>query len=68
VGTPEDDGPVWRKSRRSNESGGNCVEVMISADGAHVRDSQGPENVVLSFSRSGWADFLAFVKADEGAS
>lgn len=64
--TPENDGPVWRKSRWTTETGGNCVEVLLSTGGALVRDSKGSKDVVLSFSRAAWGDFLAFVKSGDG--
>lgn len=31
---------AWRKSTRSANSGGNCVEVRASEDGFEVRDSK----------------------------
>jgi hypothetical protein len=42
---PEQDDPraVWRKSGRSNGSGGNCVEVASNVPGVvAVRDSKDP--------------------------
>lgn len=28
--------PVWRKSSRSNDTGGNCVEVTVVDDARHA--------------------------------
>jgi hypothetical protein len=56
---------VWHKSTFSNGSGGNCVEVAHNLPGiVAVRDSKdhrsGP---VLSFTKDGWAAFVAGVKS-----
>jgi hypothetical protein len=55
-------GATWRKSSRSNGSGGDCVEV---ADlGAHraVRDSKNPAGPALICTITEWAAFTAGVR------
>ncbi len=56
---------VWRKSSRSNGSGGNCVEVAAVADVVGVRDSKDPDGPVLTFAAAQWRSFLAAVRAGE---
>lgn len=56
---------VWRKSSRSDEFGGECVEVAGNLpDAVPVRDSKDPEGPALVFTRDAWAAFVAGVKAD----
>ena len=41
----------WRKSSRSNGSGGDCVEVTDLPDGGFaIRDSKDPEGPILFFT------------------
>jgi len=51
-------GLVWRKSARSGENGGNCVEVAAFSSGVAVRDSKNPLGPVLVFSLEEWGAFL----------
>jgi hypothetical protein len=56
----------WRKSTRSNSSGGNCVEVAQLADGSRaVRDSKDPHGPVLYFTPGEWAAFIDGAKDGE---
>ncbi|MDT0399091.1 MULTISPECIES: DUF397 domain-containing protein [Streptomyces] len=53
----------WRTSSYSTGSGGECVEVALTAVGAHVRDSKrvkqsGP---ALKVGSTAWAALLAAV-------
>ncbi len=51
--------PRWRRSSRSNNYGGNCVEVAANLpDRVLVRDSKDPDGPVLTFDRSSWSAFL----------
>ncbi|WP_433114496.1 DUF397 domain-containing protein [Micromonospora sp. CA-246542] len=55
---------VWRKSRRSGSSGGNCVEVADNLPGVvGVRDSKDPTGPVLTFGPSAWRAFVTQVAA-----
>lgn len=58
---------VFRKSSRSNGSGGsNCVEVaLLGAGGVAVRDSKNPHGAVLVFTAAEWDAFVAGVQDDE---
>lgn len=56
----------WRKSSRSNGSGGNnCVEVRENGNVVTVRNSKHPDGVHINFTDSEWRAFLAGVKAGE---
>ncbi|KAB1928603.1 DUF397 domain-containing protein [Micromonospora noduli] len=53
---------VWRKSTRSGDNGGNCVEVATNLPGiVAVRDSKDWHGNVLQFQPTAWASFLAMV-------
>ncbi|MGH3883079.1 MAG: DUF397 domain-containing protein [Pseudonocardiaceae bacterium] len=59
-------GAIWRKSSRSNGSGGNCVEVT-DLDGGHraVRDSKNPAGAALVVTLAGWTAFTAGLRDGE---
>ena len=49
----------WRKSSRSGDNGGACVEVACNLPGiVAVRDSKDPGGPVLIVSRNDWASFI----------
>jgi hypothetical protein len=48
---------TWRKSTRSNDPEGNCVEVAFAPAGAAVRDSKDPAGPILTFSPRVWRSF-----------
>ncbi|MDG4796787.1 DUF397 domain-containing protein [Micromonospora sp. WMMD1082] len=53
----------WRKSTRSNSSGGECVEVADNLAGVvAVRDSKDPSGPVLAFDPTAWQSFLGLAK------
>lgn len=61
-------GVVWKKSTRSGDAGGNCVEVGRLADGSGriaVRDSKNPDGPALIFTPDEWAAFVKGVKDGE---
>jgi hypothetical protein len=56
----------WRKSSRSGNGGGNCVEVASLASGiVAVRDSKDPDGPRLTFTPAEWEAFTAGVRAGE---
>ncbi|MEV7970600.1 DUF397 domain-containing protein [Sphaerisporangium sp. NPDC088356] len=58
-------GAQWRKSSRSGDSGGQCVEVAANLPGVvAVRDSKNPAGPALIFPPQEWTRFLAKVVAD----
>jgi hypothetical protein len=53
------DSPRWRTSRRSNQSGGDCVEVADNLPGrVLVRDSKDRPGPVLAFAPDAWRSFV----------
>jgi hypothetical protein len=53
----------WRKSSRSGNNGGNCVEVARNLpDAVAVRDSKDPGGPVLIFTPAEWRAFAAGVR------
>jgi hypothetical protein len=52
----------WRKSRRSSENGGMCVEVAAVPSHIAVRDSKNPQGPALVFPRETWQHFTTQVK------
>lgn len=58
---------AWRKSSRSNNQGGNCVEVGFTPDGAmtgirDTKESGRPGQNTLEVSRSTWASFIGAIR------
>jgi hypothetical protein len=54
----------WRKSSRSGDNGGNCVEVARNFPGiVAIRDSKDPSRPVLTVSRDNWASFITRLRA-----
>ncbi|TDC41106.1 DUF397 domain-containing protein [Micromonospora sp. KC213] len=49
----------WRKSARSGDTGGSCVEVAEPSDALAVRDSKDPDGPALLFGRKAWSSFVA---------
>ncbi|TDD52261.1 DUF397 domain-containing protein [Saccharopolyspora elongata] len=58
-----DSNAVWRKSSRSNGSGGVCVEVAFVSGATAVRDSKDPSGPALVFDARSFDGFLGKVKA-----
>mgnify|MGYP006171812697 CR=1 FL=1 len=56
-------GAAWRRSGRSNSSGGNCVEVADNLPGrVLVRDTKDREGGTLTFGPAAWSAFVVSVK------
>ncbi|WLS44513.1 DUF397 domain-containing protein [Micromonospora profundi] len=56
-------GAVWRKSTRSGDNGGACVEVADNLPGlVAVRDSKDPAGPALIFPVRAWAVFVRTTK------
>ncbi|MEU1752435.1 DUF397 domain-containing protein [Micromonospora matsumotoense] len=50
----------WRKSTRSGNDSGACVEVADNLPGrVHVRDSKDRDGGVLTFAPAAWRAFVA---------
>ncbi|MFG3604358.1 DUF397 domain-containing protein [Micromonospora chersina] len=58
-------GAVWRKSTRSGDNGGNCVEVATNLPGiVAVRDSKDLTGPLLTFTARAWIDFVRAAKRE----
>lgn len=56
----------WRKSSRSGDSGGQCVEVAANLPGVvAVRDSKDPNGPKLLFTPTQWNAFTKSIKASK---
>jgi hypothetical protein len=52
-------GANWRKSTRSGDNNGNCIEVADNLPGiVAVRDSKDPGGPALTFSPNAWTAFI----------
>ncbi|GLW05214.1 hypothetical protein Misp01_03440 [Microtetraspora sp. NBRC 13810] len=57
---------IWRKSSRSSDNGGQCVEVAANLpDIVAVRDSKDPDGPKLLFTPTEWRTFIRAVKTGE---
>ncbi|TNH22359.1 DUF397 domain-containing protein [Micromonospora orduensis] len=58
-------GAQWRKSTRSGDNGGACVEVADNLPGlVAVRDSKDPDGPSLTFSPAAWTSFIQVTKSE----
>ncbi|TDC43104.1 DUF397 domain-containing protein [Micromonospora sp. KC213] len=56
-------GARWRKSTKSGNNGGDCVEVADNLAGTVlVRDTKDRDGGTLVFSPEAWRGFVAFAK------
>jgi uncharacterized protein DUF397 len=53
----------WRKSSRSDDLGGNCVEVADLGEAVGVRDSKDPGAGHLVVGRAAFRELVAAAKA-----
>lgn len=54
---------AWRKSSRSEDNGGQCIEIATLAQGAAIRDSKNPSGGTLRVPAAGWKAFRRTTKA-----
>ncbi|MFD5773882.1 DUF397 domain-containing protein [Streptomyces fungicidicus] len=55
---------TWFKSSYSGTAGDNCVEVAVTEQTIHVRDSKDVMRQPFIVSRNGWSQFVAFLGDD----
>ena len=53
---------TWRKSSRSGNGGGNCVEVASDDRRVHVRDTKSRQRGMLTVSAAAWRQFVNEIK------
>ncbi|MFI1417688.1 DUF397 domain-containing protein [Streptomyces sp. NPDC020731] len=51
---------AWFKSSYSGTAGDNCVEVAVTEQAIHVRDSKDVVRRTFAVGREGWAHFVGF--------
>jgi hypothetical protein len=54
---PQLDGSTWRKASRSDNKGGECVEVAMTSQVVAVRDSKNPAGGLLAVTPDSWRAF-----------
>jgi hypothetical protein len=52
----------WRKSSRSGNNGGDCVEVADAANVVLIRDTRDRDGGTLAFTAQAWASFTGSLK------
>lgn len=52
---------TWFKSSYSGTAGDNCVEVAVTEQAIHVRDSKDLTRPPFAVGREGWSRFIRFV-------
>ncbi|MFF7053748.1 DUF397 domain-containing protein [Streptomyces griseorubiginosus] len=52
----------WVKSTYSSSEGGQCLEVAVSPQAIHIRDSKHPEGNALQVSPTTWTTFTTALK------
>ncbi|GAA3792643.1 DUF397 domain-containing protein [Streptomyces chiangmaiensis] len=52
---------AWFKSSYSGSQGDSCVEVAVTEQAVHVRDSKDVMRTSFAVGRDGWSRFLDFV-------
>ena len=56
-------GALWRKSTKSGNNGGDCVEVADNLPGrVLVRDTKDRDGGTLTFEPAAWAAFVTLTK------
>ncbi|WP_370592901.1 DUF397 domain-containing protein [Streptomyces sp. NBRC 110028] len=51
---------AWFKSSHSSAQGDDCVEVAVSEEAVHVRDSKDTSRPHLAVTPDGWVRFVRF--------
>jgi hypothetical protein len=62
--SPDFSQAIWRKSSRSGDNGGQCVEIAFGDRAVGVRDSKDKSGPVLVFTRREWAAFLTTTRTE----
>ncbi|MGH3390590.1 MAG: DUF397 domain-containing protein [Actinomadura sp.] len=55
-------GAIWRKSTRSGNNGGCCVEVANLDHVIAVRDSKNPDGPKLALTRTNWRALVTSIR------
>ncbi|MDT9692671.1 DUF397 domain-containing protein [Streptomyces sp. P9(2023)] len=55
---------TWFKSSYSGTQGDSCVEVAVTPQAVHVRDSKDVEHRPFAVGREGWTRFVRYAAED----
>ncbi|WP_432586213.1 DUF397 domain-containing protein [Streptomyces sp. HD1123-B1] len=55
---------AWFKSSYSGTQGDDCVEVAVTEQAVHVRDSKDVSRPDFAVGREGWERFVRYVAGD----
>ncbi|MGW0981369.1 DUF397 domain-containing protein [Streptomyces xiamenensis] len=55
---------AWFKSSYSGSEGDSCVEIAITEQAIHVRDSKDTTHPPFTVSRQGWTPFVRSLRAE----
>ncbi|MEU2498329.1 DUF397 domain-containing protein [Streptomyces pseudogriseolus] len=55
---------AWFKSSYSGSSGDDCVEVAVTEQAIHVRDSKDVTRPSFAVGREGWGQFVRFASEE----
>ncbi|WP_432065780.1 DUF397 domain-containing protein [Streptomyces sp. C10-9-1] len=55
---------AWFKSSYSGSQGDSCVEVAVTPQAVHVRDSKDVERRPFAVGREGWTRFVRYAAED----
>ncbi|MFJ3089478.1 DUF397 domain-containing protein [Streptomyces sp. NPDC086838] len=55
---------AWFKSSYSGAEGGDCIELAVTPEAIHVRDSKIASGPVLRVPRHAWTGLLGLATAD----
>ncbi|WP_141206411.1 DUF397 domain-containing protein [Streptomyces griseorubiginosus] len=58
---------TWFKSSYSDGEGGQCLEVAVTPDTIHLRDSKQPTGPHLALSPTAWSAFVSPYCGNAGA-
>ena len=57
---------AWFKSSYSGSQGDSCIEVAVTEQAIHVRDSKNVARPHFAVGREGWSPFVEFVSSVSG--
>ncbi|MFP8884249.1 DUF397 domain-containing protein [Streptomyces mangrovi] len=55
---------AWFKSSYSGTQGDNCVEVAVTEQAVHVRDSKDVSRPAFAVGREGWGRFVRHITGE----
>ncbi|WP_101255091.1 DUF397 domain-containing protein [Streptomyces barkulensis] len=55
---------AWFKSSYSGTQGDNCIEVAVTGQAVHVRDSKDVSRPAFAVGREGWGRFVRHITGE----